>query len=160
MVHKCDNYCLGDNVKSEPRQCRFEYGKETEYGKADTEGRELSDTSVIAVDRRGIEHFRLKRTKSKKVVQHCVPVLHGWRANSDVQLLLYRSHPDKPDMTEIENVCQYVVAYASKKNHTTKQEKEAIQNIIERILKRDLLLPTFTCPCSSSSDDISGVNAL
>eukprot|EP00984_Skeletonema_dohrnii_P004868 scaffold1713_cov184-Skeletonema_dohrnii-CCMP3373.AAC.1 len=73
MVHKCNNYCPGDNVKSEPRQCRFEYGKETEYGKADTEGRELSDTSVIAVDRRGIEHFRLKRTKSKKVVQHCVP---------------------------------------------------------------------------------------
>ena len=132
MVHKCDNYCLGDNVKSEPRQCRFEYGKETEYGKADTEGRELSNTAVITVDRRGIEHFRLRRTKSRKVVQHSMPVLQGWRANSDVQLLLYRSHPDKPDISEIENVCKYVVAYASKKNHTTKEEKEAIQNIIER----------------------------
>ena len=103
-----------------------------EYGKADTDGRELSTTSVITVDRRGIEHFRLRRTKSRKVVQHSIPVLQGWRANSDVQLMLYRSHPDKPDISEIENVCKYVVAYASKKNHTTKEEKEAIQNIIQR----------------------------
>jgi hypothetical protein len=132
MVHKCDNYCLGDCPKVEPRQCRFEYGKETEYGKADTDGRERLDTSVIAVDRRGIEHFRLIRTKSRKVVQHSKTLLQGWRGNCDVQLLIYRSHPDKPDITEIENVCKYVVAYASKKNHTSKNEREAIQNIIER----------------------------
>lgn len=132
MVHKCNCYCLGDNFKSEPRQCRMDFGKETEYGMEDTDGRELSNTSVIAVDRRGIEHFRLKRTKSRKVVQHSKTLLVGWRGNCDVQLLIYRSHPDKPDITEIENVCKYVVAYASKKNHTTKDEKEAIQNIIER----------------------------
>lgn len=40
--------------------------------------------------------------------------------------------PNKPDISEIENVCKYVVAYASKKNHTSKKEKEAVQNIIER----------------------------
>ena len=132
MIHKCDNYCLGDNVQCKRRQCRFDYGKETEYGKADTEGRELLDNSIITVDRRGIEHFRLIRTKSRKVVQHSKSLLQSWRGNCDVQLLIYRSHPDKPDITEIENVCKYVVAYASKKNHTTKEEKEAIQNIILR----------------------------
>ena len=132
MIHKCDNYCLGDNVQCKRRQCRFDYGKETEYGKADTDGRELLYNSIITVDRRGIEHFRLIRTKSRKVVQHSKSLLQAWRGNCDVQLLIYRSHPDKPDITEIENVCKYVVAYASKKNHTTKEEKEAIQNIILR----------------------------
>jgi hypothetical protein len=33
-------------------------------------------------------------------------------------------------MNEIENVIKYVVAYASKKNHTSKAERSAIQDII------------------------------
>ena len=74
----------------------------------------------------------MKRTKSRKAVQHSKTLLQGWRGNCDIQLLVYRSHPNKPDISEIENVCKYVVAYASKKNHTSKKEKEAVQNIIER----------------------------
>ena len=58
--------------------------------------------------------------------------MQTWRANIDIQLLVYRSHPDKPDVSEIENVCKYVVAYASKKNYTSKKEKEAVQNIVQR----------------------------
>lgn len=132
MVHHCDNYCLGDSPKCEPRSCRFEYGVESEYGKCDTCGRSRIETSVITVDKRGIEHFHLRRTKSRKVVQHSRHLLQAWRGNCDVQLIFYRSHPDRPDLNEIDSVCRYVVAYASKKNFTSKNEREAIQNIIER----------------------------
>ena len=132
MVHSCNNYCLGDNVKCEPRECRFEYGKESEYGKCDTAGKPLCTTSVIVADRKRVEHFQLRRTKSRKAVQHSRTLLQSWRGNVDIQLLIYRSHPDKPDVSEIENVCKYVVAYASKKNHTSKKEKEAVQNIVQR----------------------------
>ena len=132
MVHKCNNYCLGDNRKHEPRECRFDHGTETKYGKGDTPGKPLCNMSVIVTDRRGLEHFRLPRTQSRKAVQHSKTLLQCWRGNVDIQLLIYRSHPDKPDVTEIESVCKYVVAYASKKNHTSKQEKEAVQNIVQR----------------------------
>jgi hypothetical protein len=84
------------------------------------------------MNKRGVEHFQMRRTKSRKAVQHSQLMLQSWRGNVDIQLLLYRSHPNKPDVSEIENVCKYVVAYASKKNHTSKKEKEAMQNIIQR----------------------------
>ena len=132
MVHKCNNYCLGDNMKHDPRVCRFGNGQEVNYGEGDTPGKPHCNTSVIVTDKRGIEHFQLRRTKSRKAVQHSRTMLQCWRGNVDIQLLIYRSHPDKPDVTEIEKVCQYVVAYASKKNHTSKHEKEAIQNIVQR----------------------------
>ena len=132
MVHQCNNYCLGDDGKCKPRECRFDYGKESEYGKCDTAGKLHIETSLIVMNKRGVEHFQMRRTKSRKAVQHSQLMLQSWRGNVDIQLLLYRSHPNKPDVSEIENVCKYVVAYASKKNHTSKKEKEAMQNIIQR----------------------------
>jgi len=131
MVHQCNNYCLGIDTKRRPRECRFDYGRESEYGKEDTAGKPRCQSSHIVLNKRGIEHFQMKRTKSRKAVQHSRILLQGWRGNCDIQLLIYRSHPDKPDVSEIENVCKYVVAYANKKNHTSKKEKEAIQNIIQ-----------------------------
>jgi hypothetical protein len=130
MCHLCNEYCLGCDDKNKPRECKFGYGKETECGKCDTEGKPLQETSVILCGKRGVEQLLLKRTKSRKVVQHSTSCLQCWRANVDVQLLVYRTHPNKPNMNEIENVIKYVVAYASKKNHTSKAERSAIQDII------------------------------
>jgi len=59
-------------------------------------------------------------------------LLRGWRANSDIKLLLYYSDPSCPDISEIEDVCRYVVAYTGKRHNTTQSEKDAIQNIILR----------------------------
>lgn len=133
MIHICNNYCLRDNLKNLPRECHFGYGKEAAYGQSHTtEGKPISTASAIVVCKRGLENFQMVRTKSRRVVQHSKTLLQGWRANCDIQLLIYRSHPNKPDLKEIEKVCQYVVAYAGKKNHTSKQEKEAMQNIIQR----------------------------
>lgn len=134
MCHLCNEFCLGSvaNASNKPRECRCNFGKESECGKCDTEGQPLRETAVIDCGKRGVERLLLRRTKSRRVVQHSTSCLQCWRANIDVQLLVYRTHPNKPNMNEIENVCKYVVAYASKKNHTSKAEKEAIQNIIVR----------------------------
>ena len=132
-VHLCNDYCLGRcPICNKCRECKFGYGKESECGKCDTPGKPLRQVSAIVTDKKGIRHLELKRTQSRKVLQHSVLGLQSWRANIDVQILVYDSHPNKPNMDEIENVCRYVVAYASKKFHTSKMETQAIQDIIAR----------------------------
>jgi len=88
--------------------------------------------SEIVKDQKGFWQFRMKRMKSKRVVQHSRTLLQAWRANCDVKLLLYFSNPHLPDIGEIEEVVQYVVAYTGKRHHTNQEEKNAIQNIISR----------------------------
>jgi hypothetical protein len=82
-------------------------------------------------DKKGVQKLQMKRTKSRKVVQLSKPLLQSWRANCDIQLLIYNSDPRNPDIAEIESVTRYVVAYAGKKHNTSKTEREAIQNIIK-----------------------------
>jgi len=132
MKHSCNAYCLDDNGgTSKGRKCRMRFGTETEYGKQDTEGKELRAISTIIKDSKGISHLELKRTKSRRLVQFSKPLLQGWRANCDIQLLIYNSDPLHPNLDKIEAVTRYVVAYTGKKHHTNKQEKEQIQNIIK-----------------------------
>ena len=49
-------------------------------------------------------------------------MLQSWRANCDVQILLYDSNPKAPDISEISRVTDYVVAYSCKGNATLKEE--------------------------------------
>ena len=65
-------------------------------------------------------------------MQHSRNILQAWRANADIQLLIYRSNPDIPDVGEIKSVCKYCTAYAGKTHQTTCQEINAIQDIIIR----------------------------
>ncbi len=74
----------------------------------------------------------MTKTQSVRVAQHSRTLLRGWRANSNIKLLLYYSDCSCPDISEIEDVCQYVVAYTGKQQNTTQSEKDAIQNIILR----------------------------
>ena len=91
---------------------------------------DLREESGLVKDKKGIIHFRMKRMHSKRAVQHSRTLLKGWRANYDIKLLLYFSNPNMPDIGEIEDICKYVVAYTGKRNHTSQQEKTAIQNLI------------------------------
>ena len=91
---------------------------------------DFREESGLEKDKKGIYHFLIKRTHSKRVVQYSRTLLRGWRANCDIKLLLYVSNPNLPDIGEIEDVCKYVVAYTGKRNHTSHQEKNAIQNLI------------------------------
>ena len=130
MCHQCNNYCLQSKKTNTPRTCRVHFGTESEFGKMDTKGLPHMPQSRIIIDKKGISHFRMKRTFSKRVVQHSRTLLRSWRANCDIKLLIYYSDPRCPDISEIEDVCRYVVAYTGKRHHTSQSEKDAIQNII------------------------------
>ena len=132
MCHQCNKFCLQSNKTNAPRTCRVHYGTESAFGKMDTKGLPHMPKSKIITDNKGISHFRMTRTQSVRVVQHSRTLLRGWRANSDIKLLLYYSDPSCPDISEIEDVCRYVVAYTGKRHNTTQSEKDAIQNIILR----------------------------
>ncbi len=129
MMHQCNRYCLKSNKNGTPRTCRSHYGTESEFGKVNTPGMELIQLANIQRDKKGITHFRMRRTKSVRLVQHSKFILKAWRANCDVKLLLHFSDPTSPDLREIEDVCSYVVAYTGKRHNTSHDEKEAIQNI-------------------------------
>ena len=132
MCHFCNKFCLRDNKKNMPRTCRVGFGDEYKYNGQETPGMDLIEKSAIIKDKKGIKQFRMERTYSKRVVQHSRTLLKSWRANCDVKLLLYFSNPAFPDIGEIEDVCKYVVAYTGKRHQTSRQEKDAIQNLITR----------------------------
>ena len=134
MMHECNEYCLGEKNLNKPkcRSCRFNFGTERTANTGDTPGQDFSAKPRIEKDSRGIEHLRLPRTQSRFTNQHSKPLLQAWRANADLQLIIYRSDPDVPDVGEIEAVSRYCVAYAGKRYQTTRQEKNAIQDVIFR----------------------------
>jgi hypothetical protein len=113
-----------------PRTCRVHFGTETKYRKQDTQGLPRATRSKIFINRKGILHFRMKRMKSVRVVQHSRTLLRGWRANCDIKFLLYYSNPNSPDMSEIEDVSRYEVSYMGKRHNKSQAKIDAIQNII------------------------------
>ena len=129
MQHRCNEYCLGpvDKAGIWLWKCCFSYRQEATSNKGDTPGKDLLPKATI-VKERGIEHLHLPRVHSRTVVQHSQTVLQAWRANADVQLLIYRSNPDIPDVGEIEAVSKYCTAYAGKTHHTTREEINTIQD--------------------------------
>lgn len=132
MCHHCNQFCLEENKANTPRSCRAGFGDEKNYNQRDTPGLNFTETSVIEKDKKGYHQFKMRRTHSKRVVQHSKTLLKGWRGNVDLKFLLYFSDPRFPDIGEIEEVCKYVVAYTGKRQKTTRQEKDAIQNLILR----------------------------
>lgn len=134
MFHHCNDYCLGEEDEKGvvKRTCRFGFGTEVTPNQRDTPGKDRIEAATIQKDSKGVEHFLLPRMHSRWIVQHSKTLLQTWRANADVQLLIYRSNPAIPDVGEIEAVSRYCVAYAGKRYKTTKQEVDAIQNLILR----------------------------
>jgi hypothetical protein len=103
---------------------------ESEFDKLDTAGMDLIEKAQIHINRKGTSHFRMRRTHSICLVQHSKSLLKAWSTNCDIKLLLYYSNPSQPDISEIEDVCKFVVALTSKRHNTSQEEKETIQNII------------------------------
>jgi hypothetical protein len=132
MCHLCNKYCLrsAKTNTNGPRKCRVHFGTETTYKLQYTPGLPRTIRSNIFIDRKGISNFRMRRTKSVRVVQHSRMLLRGWRANCDIKLLLYYSNPKCPDISKIEDVLRCVVSYTGKRHITSQAEIDAIQNII------------------------------
>ncbi len=60
-------------------------------------GASMSNKSKLFIDRKSISHFRMKKMKSVRVVQHSRTLLRGWRATCNIKLQLYLSNSNWSD---------------------------------------------------------------
>lgn len=116
------------------RLCRAGAGEEMTIGKGDTPGFQLRDKPEIIHDPRGFDRLELPRNH-QRVIQTSLDLCQSWRANCDIQILLYDSDPDDPDPFEIARVTDYVVAYQCKGNSSLREEKEQIRALIMRYVR-------------------------
>jgi hypothetical protein len=81
MLHECNRYCLKSTKAGTPRTCKSHYETESEFGKLNTPRMDLIEKAQIEIDRKGISHFRIRRTHSVHLLQHSKSLLKAWRAN-------------------------------------------------------------------------------
>ena len=62
--------------------------------------------------------------------QTSTEMLRSWRANCDIQLLIYSSDPKNPDPSEIARVVNYVVGYSCKGGHTHVEERNQLEDLV------------------------------
>ena len=154
QMHVCSSYCLRlhrtveekphpnteKEVKSKrkkrkkrKRSCRFGSCEEETEGKGDTPGYKLQSEPTIERDfrRGGFQKFNCSRN-TRRMNQTPMDLLQFWRANCDMQILIYDSDPNNPDPRDIAKVTDYIVAYTCKGNMTTAMESQIIEDIIMR----------------------------
>ena len=149
QLHKCNDYCMrspkqkNDGINGQKRNCdksqhntcrfcRMGAGTESSAGNAQTPGWERKENTEIVRDDRGFLKLLLKRTNNKRLLQTSFDLLQCWRANCNIQVLLYDTDPKHPDPAEIAKVTDYIVAYATKGNATMAVEKSLVTNFILR----------------------------
>ena len=139
QMHKCSCYCMrkekkkkkksGQNSSESNRYCRFGCGHEANNGQNDTPGLPLREQSKITRDKRGFLKLELRRN-TKRMLQTSLNLLQPWRANCDLQVMLYDSTSSDFDFREIARITDYVVAYSCKGNQTLQAEKDNIKTVI------------------------------
>jgi hypothetical protein len=102
-------------------------GNEKNLGTGDTPGWPLQDKDEIVDDPRGFKKLCLRRNNSR-LTQTSLYCLQSWRANCDIQILVYETDPKNPEAAEIAKVTDYVVGYACKGNTTLAIEKAHVKN--------------------------------
>ena len=109
--------------------CKSGAGEEANKGEFDTPGFELRDSAEVV--RENGKHLKLQMPRNHgRVNQTSIDMLRSWRGNCDVQILIYESHPDNPNIKEISRVTDYVVAYNTKGNSTQLEEIQTMKNLI------------------------------
>ena len=77
--------------------------------------------------------MKIEMTRNqKRMNQTSLNAIRSWRANCDIQVLIYESDPKNLDPAEIARVTDYVVLYACKGNASLRVEKDIIKQVIER----------------------------
>lgn len=109
--------------------CRCGAGQENTAGLGDTPGFPLQAAPSIVVERQRCKKLRMPRNHPR-VTQSSSSLLQTWRANCDIQILIYDSPPQSFDSREISKVTDYVVAYSCKGNATYKEELETYKKLI------------------------------
>jgi hypothetical protein len=111
------------------RCCRCGAGIEKTAFKADTPGFPLRTEPQILRDLRVFDRLELPRN-DQRTVQSSLAFVQSWRANCDIQILLYDSDPKCPNPEDIGRVTDYIVAYACKGNETIAQERQQMKALI------------------------------
>ena len=113
------------------RTCRCGAGKEATPGMADTPGFPLTDKDMIAEHvKNGFKILHLKRHE-ERFKQTSASMLSSWRANCDVQILIYETDLDNIEPDVLARVVAYVTAYTCKGNASYKGEKEMLCNLVK-----------------------------
>ena len=130
-IHICNDFCLRPCKDDKGIcYCRAGAGK-TKLNEKKTDGFTLCEKSKIEVlPNTQVKQLKLRRTNNRRMTQTSQFVLQSWRANCDVQLLIFESDPYNPNLEEIEKVVNYIVSYTTKVNMTTIQEQKMICEII------------------------------
>src|SRR5687767_3359294 len=95
----------------------------------DTPGFPLRTEPKMVCDLRGFDRLELPRDNDR-VVASSRWLIQEWRANCDIQVLLYECDPLHPNPDEIARVTDYIVAYACKGNETIVEEKKQMKDLI------------------------------
>jgi hypothetical protein len=136
--HNCNEFCMrkrklvssDESPESKRRRvCRCGGGIEANYKKCDTPGFQLHTDPRLVRDMRGFDRVDLPRN-NRRITQASTYIMRGWRANCDIQLLLYKSAPLDIDAADVSRVTNYVVSYACKGNETVVEEKKCIESMI------------------------------
>ena len=67
---------------------------------------------------------------NKRLTQSSAFLVQSWRANCDVQILLYETDPLHPDPSEIAKATDYIVAYACKGVETLQEERNQMVSLV------------------------------
>lgn len=89
----------------------------------------MREEPKIVRDVRGFNRLEIPRD-NRRTVQSSTYMLQGWRANCDIQILLYESDPSNPDPADVAKVTDYIVAYACKGNDALQTEKQKVKKFI------------------------------
>src|SRR5688572_18714577 len=95
----------------------------------DTPGFPLRAEPTLVHDLRGFDRLELQRN-NRWIVATSKWLIQGWRANCEIQVLLYNCNPLHPNPEEIARVTDYIVAYACKGNKTFVEEKNQMKALI------------------------------
>ena len=109
--------------------CRCGAGIERTAGSCDTPGFQLKKIYELVHDMRGFDRLDMPRNH-QRITQCSLFLMQGWRANVDLQYLIYKSDPDEIDASDISRVTNYVASYCCKGNETSIQEKNHMKALI------------------------------
>lgn len=124
-----DTWCQFEFKFRSKLSCKIGAGSPVTKGLADTPGFPLSQKpEVIRLDGK---HLKLNMPRNhSRLNQTSLDAIQSWRGNCDIQLLIYESNPDHPNVKEISRVTDYVVAYNTKGNSTWMEEITTSKNLI------------------------------
>ncbi len=80
-------------------------------------------------DQGGFKTLEMPRNYPK-VVQSSVDMLQSWRANCDIQIILYESDPSVVDAYKISQITDYIVTYSCKRQESLKDQQEQMKTLI------------------------------